>query len=162
VVPRAKEKQVAIVSQLNPELPEIWVDGAGIHHAALNVLVNAVDAVAPRTGQVTVSTSVEAVPTNGRARNYDQEFVITVADNGKGIPEDQVARIFQAFHSTKGGQGTGLGLAVSQKIIAEHGGRIDLDSHVGAGSTFTLRLPILKPKSSEDTLAQPLEGHVAG
>jgi signal transduction histidine kinase len=151
VAPRAAEKQVTVVQKLDSELPEIWIDAAGIHHACLNILVNAVDAVEPRTGKVTVATSLETRATNGRGREPEQEFLITVSDNGKGIPEAQLTEIFRAFHSTKGGKGTGLGLAVSHKIIAEHQGTIEVESHVGAGSTFTIRLPVVKPRSSEDT-----------
>jgi signal transduction histidine kinase len=151
VAPRATEKQVEVVSQLDSALPEIWIDPSGIHHACLNILVNAVDAVEPRKGRVTIRTSVEPADANERALS-DQVFAIAISDNGGGIPDEQLERIFQAFHSTKGHKGTGLGLAVSRKIIAEHKGRIDVQSQLGAGSTFTVRLPILRRLSSEDTL----------
>ncbi|NLX58960.1 MAG: FHA domain-containing protein [Phycisphaerae bacterium] len=142
--PRAAEKQAEVVSRLDPGLPEIWIDPNGIHHACLNIVANAIDAVERRTGRVTVSTSVEEAG-SGRRRDRRRQFVITVADNGVGIAEEDLQRIFQAFHSTKGHQGTGLGLAVSQKIIHEHGGTIEVESHVGGGSTFTIRLPIVEP-----------------
>jgi len=151
VAPRATEKQVEVVSQLDSNLPEIWIEPSGIHHACLNILVNAVDAVEPRKGRVTIRTSVEPADADERALS-DQVFAIAISDNGAGIPDEQLERIFQAFHSTKGHKGTGLGLAVSRKIIAEHKGRIDVQSQVGAGSTFTVRLPILRRLSSEDTL----------
>ncbi|MBN2582980.1 MAG: FHA domain-containing protein, partial [Planctomycetes bacterium] len=120
IAPRAAEKQIEIVTRLDPNLPEIWIDPSGIHHACLNIVANAVDAVERRTGKITVSTSVEEAGA-GRRRERGRQFVITVADNGEGIPEEDQQRIFQAFHSTKGHQGTGLGLAVSQKIVHEHG-----------------------------------------
>lgn len=139
--PRAAEKQVEILTKMNAELPELWIDGAGLHHACLNILVNAVDAVEPRTGRVTVTTALETRPPDGRDKMPHQVVVIAIADNGRGIAEDQQKVIFQAFHSTKGGGGTGLGLAVSRKIIEEHRGTITVESHVGAGSTFTITLP---------------------
>ena len=158
VTSRAAEKQATIVSRLESELPEIWIDPEGIHHACLNILVNAVDAVEPRAGRVTVTTSLDG-PTAQDGEQAEQYYVISIADNGKGIPDDQLAHIFRAFHSTKGHMGTGLGLAVSQKIIAEHRGVIDVESQVGAGSTFTIRLPILEPSRKGDTVMPlPAEG----
>ncbi|MEO6810807.1 MAG: HAMP domain-containing sensor histidine kinase, partial [Isosphaeraceae bacterium] len=66
---------------------------------------------------------------------------IRVADNGVGIPEDDLASIFQVFSSSKGTRGTGLGLPVSQKIVREHGGQIFVTSEVGRGSQFLIELP---------------------
>lgn len=159
VAPRAEAKQVEVHSNLNPELPEIWIDPQGIHHACLNILANAVDAVEPRAGRITVSTAIDTAAPVDHAK-ADRYFVIAIADNGKGISDDEMPRIFRAFHSTKGHQGTGLGLAASQKIIAEHRGVIDVESQVGAGSTFTIRLPLLTPASSEDT-SVPIRVHSA-
>lgn len=156
VTPPAIEKQAELISTLDPALPEIWFDPEGIHHACLNVLINAVDAVEPRKGRVTISTRVEdALP--GERDVASETFVITISDNGHGIPDEVLPHIFQAFRSTKGQRGTGLGLAVSQKILAEHRGRIDVESQVGAGSTFTLRLPILRHPPGEDTMTPPLD-----
>ena len=66
---------------------------------------------------------------------------VAVSDNGPGIPENQISKIFQVFESTKGARGTGLGLAVSQKILREHGGEITVESRPGEGSRFTLAWP---------------------
>jgi signal transduction histidine kinase len=158
VAPAAAEKQVEIVTRLNAELPELWIDGAGLHHACLNVLVNAVDAVGPRTGRVTVTTGLETRPPDGREKLPHQVVVISIADNGRGMTEDQLPVIFVPFHSTKGGKGTGLGLAVSRKIIEEHRGTIAVESHVGAGSTFTITLPAAAPVAGEDAAATVLNG----
>jgi signal transduction histidine kinase len=154
--PRAAEKQVEIATQLNAKLPELWIDGSGLHHACLNILVNAVDAVEPRTGRVTVTTTLETRPPDGREKMPHQVVVIAIADNGQGIAEDQLGVIFQAFHSTKGGGGTGLGLAVSRKIIEEHRGTLTVESHVGAGSTFTITLPAAG--TGEDAAATVING----
>ena len=68
---------------------------------------------------------------------------IQIQDNGKGIPAEVLPRIFDPFFTTKPiGQGTGMGLSISYKIIQEHGGQITVDSEQGAGTTFTILLPI--------------------
>jgi two-component system, NtrC family, sensor kinase len=71
-----------------------------------------------------------------------QMAVIEVQDNGKGIAERDHQRIFEPFFSTKGQRGTGLGLAVTKKIVEEHSGSIDVTSKVGQGTTFRLRFPL--------------------
>jgi len=84
------------------------------------------------TGKVEVSTRLAA---------GSGEVCIAVSDNGPGIPPEEQPKIFQAFYSTKGHKGTGLGLAAARKIVEEHGGRITLRSVPGEGATFTIRLP---------------------
>jgi signal transduction histidine kinase len=86
-----------------------------------------------------------------------QAFV-TVQDNGKGIAPTELSKIFELFHTTKGNRGTGLGLAVSRKIIQEHGGEIAVDSRLGSGSKFTIALPCpasLKTGEEQATRLQP-------
>ena len=156
VAPRAAEKQVTVASKLDPELPEIWIDAEGIHHACLNILLNAVDAVEPLRGQVTVATALDDRRPGDR-EPADKYFTIAVADNGVGIPDEQMGQLFRAFRSTKGHRGTGLGLAVAKKIVEEHHGRIDVESHPGAGTTFTVRLPVVRRPASEDTVAPAVE-----
>ena len=69
-------------------------------------------------------------------------FHICVADNGCGISEENRTKLFQAFFSTKGSKGTGLGLAVTKKIITEHGGEIEVESEVDKGTKFLIKLPL--------------------
>ena len=74
---------------------------------------------------------------------------MAVKDNGPGIPDEDQQRIFSVFESTKGAKGTGLGLAVSQKILREHNGEIRVQSQPGSGSCFILELPaVLAPEPS--------------
>jgi two-component system NtrC family sensor kinase len=130
---RAAECKVRLEVRLNESLPAATFDVEGIHRAVLNVVTNAIDAVeGTETGQVIVETGHEA--------NADIVYV-GVTDNGPGIPPDQLAKIFNIFESTKGARGTGLGLAVSQKILREHGGDITVETKPGFGCRFVLNWP---------------------
>jgi nitrogen-specific signal transduction histidine kinase len=134
---RAKELGVELTARLHDPLPQCPADAEGIHRALLNIVGNALDAVegaeAPR---VLVSTSREP---NGEWLRFE------VRDNGSGIPPEKINDIFRPFISTKGARGTGLGLAVSRKILREHGGDILVRSQPGQGSLFILRLPLRSP-----------------
>jgi len=131
---RASELGVALKWSPAADLPEVQFDTDGLHRAVLNIVTNAIDASEDvEGGTVQVSTGWDADAMVAR---------IVVADNGTGIPEGEVARIFEVFASTKGSRGTGLGLPVSQKIVREHGGTIKIASEVGKGSTFTVELPM--------------------
>ena len=77
------------------------------------------------------------------------EIAVSFRDEGPGIAPDNLPRVFDAFFTTKPpGQGTGLGLAIAQGIVAEHGGRIEVDSQLGAGTTFTVLLPVTPEESA--------------
>jgi signal transduction histidine kinase len=128
----AREKKVTVTTKLDTSLPEIKVDPDGLHHACLNILNNAIEAVPPLTGKVEISTHFAP---------GTREVCITVADNGPGISAEEQPKIFQAFYSTKGQKGTGLGLAAARKIVEEHHGRITLKSKPPEGAQFIIRLP---------------------
>jgi len=130
--PAAREKKVALTTKLDATLPEIAIDPDGLHHACLNIVNNAIEAAPALTGKVEVST---------RLSSASDEVTITVADNGPGISPEEEPKIFQAFYSTKGQKGTGLGLAAAKKIIEEHHGRIVVKSKPGEGAAFVIRLP---------------------
>ena len=102
-----------------------------VKQAVLNLMINALQAMPAQGGEIILSAREEP----GRVR-------IDVTDTGKGIPADELARIFDAYYSTKKG-GTGLGLAISRRIAEEHGGRISVASEVGKGSVFSLDFPIV-------------------
>jgi signal transduction histidine kinase len=70
-----------------------------------------------------------------------EEVWISISDTGGGIPQEKINRIFEPFYTTKQ-KGTGLGLMIVQRIVRDHGGRIGLESHVGAGTTFRIWLPL--------------------
>jgi signal transduction histidine kinase len=97
----------------------------------MNLLVNAAQAIEER-GDITIETLA-----------LDGHVVIRVSDTGRGIPPQHLSRIFDPFFTTKAvGKGTGLGLAISHGIVEKHRGTIDVESEVGKGTTFTIRLPI--------------------
>ncbi len=140
LAPRAAEIQAKLEARLEPNLPPCPADAEGIHRALLNIVGNALDAVAEVEGPRVVVTT---------AREDDAWFRIQVRDNGAGIPAEKLADIFRPFVSTKGARGTGLGLAVSRKILREHGGDVLVQSQPGQGSLFTLRLPARSPLTGE-------------
>ena len=130
--PAAAEQDIRIRTELSDEMMIAQADPEGLHRAVLNLVVNAIEAMDDRDdGEIQL-----------RTRRGDLEtLAIEVADNGPGIPADQLGRLFTLFESSKGSRGTGIGLAVSQKILHEHGGEIQVHSQPGQGTTFRLLLP---------------------
>ena len=139
---RAKELNAALEPKLGATLPEVAIDPEGIHRALLNVVANALDAVEGRPApKVLVTTALEG----------SEWIECMVSDNGLGIPAEKITDIFKPFVSSKGSRGTGLGLAVSRKILREHGGDIVVTSQVGKGSKFVLRIPLKSPLAPESS-----------
>ena len=128
---RIKTKHGKLHLDLDPRLPKIQADPQGIHRCLLNLLTNAIDALDEDGGEVKISTQSQG----------ENEVLITVEDNGAGIPEKIRQRIFDVFFSTKGSQGTGLGLAVTKKIIEEHGGVIEAESTPDQGTKVDHQAP---------------------
>jgi len=120
-------------------VPPIEADAAMLEQIALNLAVNARDAMPPRGGQVTISTDTFETTTETGAQKWVR---LRVQDTGCGIPAEIRSRIFEPFYTTKEvGKGTGLGLATVFGIVKQHGGLIDVESEVGRGSTFTILFP---------------------
>lgn len=135
---RCEEKSVALIVDADPEMPPIAIDPNMVHQAVMNLMVNAVDAVEPEKGAVTVRVQFHEVEP-GRVGTPTAE--ITVLDNGPGIARERLAWIFEPFNTTKGLKGTGLGLAVTKRIVEDHRGRIRVETQVGKGSAFRVFLP---------------------
>ena len=136
---RAEDMGAHLEINIEEDLPQVQVDPEGLHRALLNIVTNALDAVDGRkNSRVVVGTRLGPEP--GWVR-------LLVRDNGMGIPPEKLDDIFKPFVSSKGSRGTGLGLAVSRKILREHGGDIQVQTEQGKGSLFTLRLPIKSPLS---------------
>ena len=113
-----------------------------------------------------IQNAVQAMPSGGKLHvglgSADDHLVLTVRDSGVGIPPENLPRIFDPFFTTKPeGQGTGMGLSVSYGIIQRHHGQIAVDSQLGSGSTFTIRLPKNPPEGAaagEDEEEMSLRG----
>ncbi|HWP39518.1 MAG TPA: ATP-binding protein [Tepidisphaeraceae bacterium] len=133
IAPTANEKGVMCVADVDKDHPAIPIDPDGIHQALMNLLSNAIDAVEPHKGLIRVVCRYDA---------DNKQSVIEVIDNGPGIAPSMMKHLFELFHSTKGNRGTGLGLAVTRKIVEEHEGSISVQSVPNEGTTFTMRLPV--------------------
>jgi signal transduction histidine kinase len=113
-------------------LPLIGAFPSQLNQVWMNLLVNAAQAIGAAQGEVRITTR----------REYDYVFV-TIADTGCGIPRQHLTRIFDPFYTSKAvGEGTGLGLSISFGIVEKHGGTISVESQLGQGTVFTVRLPI--------------------
>jgi two-component system NtrC family sensor kinase len=132
-------RQLAVVKQLDPDLPPVEINEGQIRQVFLAIMLNALDAT-EGAGTLTIRTA--------RRREADGDRVaIEFQDTGSGIPESLLTKIFEPFFTTKPpGKGTGLGLSICHGIVSEHGGRIDVASQVGRGSTFRVVLPIPGPE----------------
>ena len=133
---RAAENPTQLESRLDANMPETMFDTEGLNRAILNIVTNALDAVEGQAdARVTVETGHDPIA---------KLVYVIVTDNGPGIPPAQLPKLFNIFESTKGSRGTGLGLAVSQKILREHGGEITVVSEPNQGAQFTLEWPLLE------------------
>jgi len=139
---RARTKSVPLNFVPDTELAAVELDPKGIKRALMNFVMNAIDACAGSGAAVTVRT---------RAPGDDGMARILVEDTGCGMSEETLSKLFTVFFSTKGSKGTGLGLPVSQKIVEEHGGRVEVESTEGEGTTFTICLPPQRTGAKRDT-----------
>ena len=121
---RAGEAKVTLKRNLAKSMPVMSFDSEGIHRAILNVVTNAIDAC-DEGGVVEVATEFVRA---------EKLLRVTIKDDGEGIPEENLGKIFSVFESGKGNRGTGLGLPVSQKIVQEHSGDIFVESEAGQGA----------------------------
>ena len=123
---------IMVSTNLAPDLPLLHCDRDGISQILINLLSNARDAM-PAGGQITINTGYDV--------GIDQ-FVLKVSDSGTGIPEDVHQRIFDPFFTTKDvGAGTGMGLSIVKGIVEAHGGKIEISSAVGQGTTISILIP---------------------
>jgi PAS domain S-box-containing protein len=127
--PELENRGLMVQERLASQLPALPLDPEQIKQALVNLIKNAMQAMS-KGGVLTLQTDRGA-----------EGVWVTVSDTGGGIPPEQINRIFEPFYTTKK-KGTGLGLMIVQRIIRDHGGRIELESHLGLGTTFRLWLPL--------------------
>jgi signal transduction histidine kinase len=138
--------RIALELQLNP-VPEVYAIGNQIQQVLLNLLINARQAM-PAGGRVLIKLDHDSAA---------QLVELTVRDTGSGIAADKLPKIFEPFYTSKAGPdesgrgGTGLGLSACKQIVETHRGRIRVESTLGKGTAFTIKLPIGKPQTTAAT-----------
>ncbi|WP_232379652.1 response regulator [Polyangium fumosum] len=131
---------VALRLDLTPRLPEVRGDGIQLQQVVLNLVVNALDAVADRPA----GARLVVVRTRGNGKD---RVLLSVEDSGKGIAPAEMERVFEAFYTTKA-EGLGVGLPISRSIVEAHGGRLWAENNPGEGATFWCALPIGEEKGA--------------
>jgi two-component system sensor histidine kinase HydH len=122
---------------LDADLPETLCDREVLRQAIQNLVTNATQALPSSTGHVTLSS-----------RHVDSVIRISVADTGPGIRQEHLEKVCDLYFTTKPG-GSGVGLSLVRQAVEMHGGELEIDSHPGAGTTMTLRIPIHTPEEGE-------------
>jgi signal transduction histidine kinase len=137
VEPKTKTLNIELVKDFDFSVDKIQIDTGFVHSALINILENAIDACVrnEKTQHRKIVFSV---------KNDPKHLFFIVSDNGIGMDLETRNNLFSLFFSSKGREGTGLGLFLSNKIIAQHGGSISVDSVQGQGSRFTIKIPFQK------------------
>jgi PAS domain S-box-containing protein len=138
---RLEAQGVRIVRDWRRDVPVLWADQEALYRALVNLVANALDAM-PRGGMLTLRVGLSDADTLAGARSGARRLAVEVEDSGTGIAPTDLDRVFNPFFSTKEG-GTGLGLALTQKIVEDHGGSIDVRSTLGSGALFRIVLPLM-------------------
>jgi PAS domain S-box-containing protein len=134
----ADGEKVALEPNLSDRIGEVILDQRSLHRSLLNLVSNAIDACRDDP-----NPDKEHKVTLTSALDRDHMIRFEIRDNGSGMSDEVKSKLFSSFFSTKGPQGTGLGLLVTAKLIEEHHGTISVDSRLDAGTTFTIRLPLV-------------------
>ena len=127
-----KMKKTKLLIRVDQNMPDVELDSERIHEMSLNLILNAIDIVDESTGVVNVET---------KYLKDACEVQLNVTDNGPGMTEEIKKIIFEPFESGKNKFGTGLGMPIAKQVVDQHNGRIEIDSEVGKGATFSVYLP---------------------
>jgi signal transduction histidine kinase len=122
-------ENIEVINKVDANLPEVEIDADQIRQVLLNIATNAMQAM-PEGGKLTID-----------AKKGDRFLEVAISDTGDGISGDVIGKIFDPLFTTRA-KGIGLGLAVCKSIIERHGGTIGVESKVGEGATFTIKLPM--------------------
>jgi signal transduction histidine kinase len=138
---KARDQGIALSVDIEPAIPEVVADAELLKTCILNLMINAVDAM-PEGGLLSASVH--------RLKHGDlpEKIEVSIIDTGHGMTADEVQTAFEPYFSTKD-TGLGLGLALTRKIVEDHGGRITLESALGHGTTARIVLPLTSPPVSE-------------
>lgn len=153
ITPKLKGEKILLETRFEPALGNFEVDAGIVHSALINILQNAVEAC-----------RIDPDPKDHKIRfeikQKDDFIEFRVQDNGIGMDEDTRRNIFKPFSSSRGNQGTGMGLYISNRIIGQHGGEIQLKSAPGQGSDLKIRMPKSLPESIRTSLKERPAGPV--
>ncbi len=140
------KNRITVVKDYEPNVPKIEAFGGQLNQVFMNILDNAQYAI---KGEGTVTISV---------KQEGENVVIKFSDTGEGIKKEDIRKVFEPFFTTKPvGQGTGLGMSITYRVIKNHNGEISIDSEVGKGTTFTIKLPINYKNNNEDNIKETQE-----
>jgi two-component system NtrC family sensor kinase len=129
---QARFQNIKIIKEFKANIPMLFVDGDQVQQVFMNIIINAADAMAGDGGTLTIKTNMK-----------DGMVEVSLMDTGRGMAKEHLSKLFTPFFTTKEiGKGTGLGLAISYGIIQSHNGEIEVESMVGKGSIFRIKLPI--------------------
>jgi signal transduction histidine kinase/CheY-like chemotaxis protein len=150
-----KVENIAVESDLDPQLPPTMADPYQLQQILLNLLVNAEHALLEDRGKGRVRIRTRHVERQA-ANSEGARILLEVSDDGPGIPAANVSRIFDPFFTTKPpGVGTGLGLSIVYGIVKQHGGEVTFENQPGSGAKFTVELPVVPVSSEAKTIAPP-------
>jgi two-component system, NtrC family, sensor histidine kinase AtoS len=139
---RLRKKNILFKTDFEDSIPEVYIDGSQIEQVILNVFINAVEAI-NSDGEIKVKIRIAKNVKIKEDSAISDVIYIEISDNGVGIPDDKLEKIFNPFFTTKS-DGVGLGLSISSRLLEENGGKIELDSQEGRGTTFKIYLPIIE------------------
>lgn len=149
VRPQSKKNKVEMRISFAENVPRVYGDPALLYQVFLNIIVNAFQAMT-KGGELRVQTSTEAL------RSGREGVVVFIRDTGEGIPPEHLEKLFTPFFTTKEpGKGTGLGLAVTRRIVQEHNGTIEIESEVGRGTVATIRFNAFESKKTTERKQRP-------
>ena len=143
IEPKAREKKIAFVRDFHLPLGKFEVDDGVFRSALINILENAIEACIENDSDKKPAQIVFG------ARQEADAIIFEVFDNGMGMDNDTRENMFNLFFSSKGHEGTGLGLFIANRIIQQHGGSITVTSELEKGSHFLIRMPMILPEQAK-------------
>lgn len=139
--PLLAERRIEVALEIAPDLPEITVDPVRVEQALIEVVANALDVLKPG-GRIRITANGSADGAAGR------RVIVEIADDGPGIPSEVLPSVFEPFFTTRA-DGTGLGLAIARRFVEQNGGRLDITSRAGQGTTVRFDFPAATAAATE-------------